>query len=496
MYSKSIYYIFIYISISSCTSYRIMYQTVDQNDYNMRIEIKDPQYNKKLNYLGTGLSLGSTTAGGYLGYRNEIVKYNNKENEQVTSVYANAAIGSVIGYGVSSLINYIIWKQGKRISPDLGKGGLNEWITKYNPDYTLIEHRYNSLRLIKKIANNHNLFHARNYEDLTDFKKAFPKSEELNIIIIRDFPKFEKFEDILISFEKIYPESPSIVKAAIKNHILNFRWTLTESFEIFQLAQKIEDEEVKNDIKTHTLRKLGEMSFSSLYEEFEMLLKHYQESEWIPDIVAIFKEKHFNGLSSLSKLFQKNYVIRSNIPREIYIYLPPEEYGILTLNAVKANNIQTHYQYGNLLDKEINMIQVIPDNILSFDVNPVAIYVETNYENQLIKLSVINNASNPALLSFHTVDPDLINRVLNVGIEEVKEMIKSSLWRQLDISESNETKLKRFMDIIDLLSGTDDARRQAFVNIICISCNGLEKSLLLDGFKNFHFGRIRFYEER
>ena len=100
------------MGLSSCISQRPL---GDLNPItNERVEVSNASFERKVNGLGTTYVIGSTIAGGYLGYKQKwITNVGNGREETVTAT--NVTIGILSGFGFSMLTNQIV--RGKKIKP-------------------------------------------------------------------------------------------------------------------------------------------------------------------------------------------------------------------------------------------------------------------------------------------------------------------------------------------------------------------------------------------
>lgn len=155
---------------TSCTTTKPYYSKITENDYNGRRTISGPYLEKKINAIGVASSVGMAAAGAYIGYENTpstTIEGGAIKNNQ----YLGAAIGAVVGYGISSLANHIIFKQGNRktvnVFSDIDK---KEWLTRSSLNARIVSGT-NSFLIIEENAPDY--YTIKSSTDISDYKNSF-----------------------------------------------------------------------------------------------------------------------------------------------------------------------------------------------------------------------------------------------------------------------------------------------------------------------------------
>lgn len=161
--------------VTSCTSLHPTYYNVSKEDYNTRVKVSDPGYHKKINGVGVGAILATTAGGAYLGYQNELIAVSDANHSVKSDKYINAAIGGLVGFGVSSLANYLIAGQGKRVSFKGTKDDMNRWVSKYDNNYTGLRITNGDIIMIADAADED--YTVDNWSDIEDFYSVFDDSQ-------------------------------------------------------------------------------------------------------------------------------------------------------------------------------------------------------------------------------------------------------------------------------------------------------------------------------
>ncbi len=155
------------IVLGSCMSRKYVAR-VSQPDYNGRQVIAKPHYHKKGNAVGTTFMVGTTLAGGVLGYEREFVKINTDEKVSKPLPIANAVLGAGIGYGLYSFVSHVLLGQGSRNY----KIDKEKFIRKkVGSDKRMIRYRAGDITVIDPSVQS--TYQVRNLKDVEDYFLAF-----------------------------------------------------------------------------------------------------------------------------------------------------------------------------------------------------------------------------------------------------------------------------------------------------------------------------------
>lgn len=186
-----------------CTSPRPKYYSISEPDYNSRVKVTKPRYKQKLNAGGFIFKMGLAGAGGYLGYNSDIIQYNNRNNEVQSSNIAGLVTGVIVGYGIGSLINYIIFDQGQTFRINQKKGGREKWVRRYDKDYQLVPTNGYGMMMIRMDAERNYI--VKNYQDFIHFTKTFPNSDYYENVINQYIPVARRND--LVKIIEFYPQT-------------------------------------------------------------------------------------------------------------------------------------------------------------------------------------------------------------------------------------------------------------------------------------------------
>ena len=192
------------ISISSCVVSKPDSDVLIGPDYNNRYSVGNAHFDRKLSVAG-GIGVAVTTgAGAYLAYQNKLIQY--QDGSQTKDLkYGNAAIGALVGFGTSMIINKAILKQGTKKMPK----SPQQWLNKTSNKYAFIEGNSSSFRVMNKSAENNYI--VKDYHDFNDFNLAFPNSLNKEKVIAGTININLPIDDIEKIIQK-YPASPSNLK--------------------------------------------------------------------------------------------------------------------------------------------------------------------------------------------------------------------------------------------------------------------------------------------
>lgn len=234
------------VLISSCTSARIQYYAPDEETSNGLLEIRNPHYKNKVNFLGYTGTIGTAAGLGYLGYENPFVKYNSK-NDEVASQGASSAVSGLTGLGVGITLNYAVGGKDRLSHLDNDYSDFSEWAGKYSRDYKVVQSRSNPSRLLLINKNAEQYYTFRNMDDVDIFLEAFPNSNHLPLVCARSYEKLP-YTDLPTLLEKVNI-SGSAVEKDIKLHFINQSQTLSEYITALDMYPNIKDDPFEDGIE-------------------------------------------------------------------------------------------------------------------------------------------------------------------------------------------------------------------------------------------------------
>ncbi len=227
---------------SGCATYRPNSNKVSGPDNNGKYKISEPHYKKTPNALGITAVSASTIAGGYLGYQSHtITYYQNGEKQHLQ--YADAAIGALVGFTTSYILNRLIGGVGKTKKMK----DPNKWMqkSKINDEYNIVNPTYDAFTIIDKSYESK--FKPKNYKDIKEFDYAFgAQSQYLDNTLIQALPYLSRNEVMLVINK--YPKTKSIDK--IKYDYIDKSENVTD---LFLAKHKFSDINYDYISKTQTL---------------------------------------------------------------------------------------------------------------------------------------------------------------------------------------------------------------------------------------------------
>jgi len=153
--------------LPACSVYKADSNSLSSPDYNQRVTVYEPHYDKVITPIGVGSIAASTAGGAYLGYQSNLIKFNSG-TEQKTSQIGNAVIGAAVGFGTSYLMNRLFGLGKKQMDVD-----YSEWVKKANKNFLLVPGTGN-LTVIPKNADAN--YQIQNTTDAIQFKSVFNAS--------------------------------------------------------------------------------------------------------------------------------------------------------------------------------------------------------------------------------------------------------------------------------------------------------------------------------
>lgn len=165
---KPIFFFLCLLVLSSCVVNKPDASRVSTPDYNKRVTVYGAHYKKRPSALGISFVIGGTAAGGYLGYQSDWISYQDG-GELKPLRPANAFLGALAGYTLTSLCNYALG-QNKAVQAS----DPNQWVKKANKNYLLLSGSGGELNLMHSSVEQR--YTVRNIQDVRDFRYCFPNS--------------------------------------------------------------------------------------------------------------------------------------------------------------------------------------------------------------------------------------------------------------------------------------------------------------------------------
>jgi hypothetical protein len=273
-------------------------------DYNQRYEIKNPAHHKKLNPVGIGVGLGFATGGAYMAYSNEIIK--KVEGQEVKGIpAANIIVGGIVGWGLSEIMNRVIFKQGqyKKVK---GEDEMKNWLKQKGNTDIVLDYRNESIKVIKPSVENN--FKIQNLTDVYDFNKAFPSTSGVNSanIVEQAIQKFDK--NYLIEVYKLYPNTSNNEK--LKSRIVFASQNLTDAIQINSMIGLKNISDVSSlELKCYEQAKTldGIKSFLSVFPNSK-----YKESSALKFYSSVVDLKTAKEYFALFNTTDVHYIFKNN----------------------------------------------------------------------------------------------------------------------------------------------------------------------------------------
>lgn len=158
---------------TSCTHKVSRAYSVSEPDGNQRVKVSNAYFKNHLSPVGIGVTAAAMGAGAYGGTQVDFFNVNDYEgNQTVTNDIGNMVVGAAIGFGVASLVNYYVAKQGKK-SLIKDKYDLYEWTKKHDRKFVPVrKDQFRSFTIIKKSSEFD--FTPKALADAQDYVNAFP----------------------------------------------------------------------------------------------------------------------------------------------------------------------------------------------------------------------------------------------------------------------------------------------------------------------------------
>lgn len=293
---KNILYLTILVLLSSCTVYKPDSSGVSKADYNQRVEVSNPYFEKDLTIIGHTSFLVGATGGAFVGYsmgQNAKMFSEFTPDQQKTASIGSAVLGAFVGYSTAYLLNNISGWGNKKYNPN-----PKDWIKKTNKDMLVLMATSNKFNLINK--NVEPTFTVKNIQDARDYSLVFKNSSHQNRVIDQGSTVLPRTD--LIEFVNIYSTDPNISKA---------KFSFLEKSNGFDeiLDAKIRYPIVKTDAEPKLVRNISTVSnlsdfkkhYSSSPQMNEAILKamNSNSSDQLPNIIALFNKADYQQYPAL-----------------------------------------------------------------------------------------------------------------------------------------------------------------------------------------------------
>ena len=220
MRSNLLFSCLFFLLLSGCVVNKPNADKITIPDYNKRVKVYDAHYRKRPTPIGISFVFGGTMAGGYLGYNSNLITFQDGDERKPVRP-ANALIGALVGYSVTSLGNYLLGQNKVTPSTDPHK-----WMRDANKNYLYLSRTSSDdFTLMHKSAEAQ--YTVKNLQDAKDFKTCFPNSSYTNSVARQGVSVVSREElPVLIS---LFSSSPSV--ADMKNRFLSLSSTMRECIE-------------------------------------------------------------------------------------------------------------------------------------------------------------------------------------------------------------------------------------------------------------------------
>lgn len=351
-YNIQIIVVILFMFTTGCVTYKADSGSISTPDYNQRIVVSEPHYDKVLTPIGVTSIVASTIAGGYCGYKTDIIKYNSGV-EQKTSKIGNTVLGAAIGFGTSYAVNKLLgWGNTKDVNI------ATDWIKKANRNYLLINSTSNSMTIIPKNADYG--YQIKSLADANQFKSVFNNSiyeDDVFKIGVSNLARYE-----LPSLINLFPNTTSLLLAKDKYIVRS------QNYSDIVNAVKMYPES-KNNYETNFLNLIATcddaVDFKNRYSNSSFLKKGYlyafktdnQSKSKILSLNNLFNNGESIGLNDLQ---EEDFNIQRNFVNSKYLldnHNNPEYLVEIykSYSQLKYNNKNTDFlrYYLNKLDNNL-----------------------------------------------------------------------------------------------------------------------------------------------
>jgi hypothetical protein len=186
---------------------------VSKPDYNQRVVIQDAHFDQVLSPAGYGSFAAATLAGGYAGYRSDLIRYNSGGDQKVFKA-GNALVGAALGFSATYFVNRALgWGKTKYV-PD-----QDLWIRKTDNKYIRVKtvDATPSKAMAEFVVIPKSAVSDYTIKDLTDartYKGTFPRSAYVDQVFKTGVENLWRSD--LPELIELFPESKNLPQAKIK----------------------------------------------------------------------------------------------------------------------------------------------------------------------------------------------------------------------------------------------------------------------------------------
>jgi hypothetical protein len=191
--------------MNSCVVNKPDANNVTSPDYNTRRTVTTPHYHKKMSPIGISVTIGVPAICAAVAYNSSLITYQSGETRKSVKP-ANAAIGALIGYSITSLVNYSFGLNKTTSSYD-----NNEWLSKANKNLIIVPNSLKQNQFIAISPSSEFSFKIKTIQDARDFKSAFPNSNEKDNIVKKSIDNCMRSD--LPELINLFPDSKFINEA-------------------------------------------------------------------------------------------------------------------------------------------------------------------------------------------------------------------------------------------------------------------------------------------
>jgi hypothetical protein len=366
---------FLLLASVGCVTLRPDSRSISEPDYNQRVIVSDPHFDKVLSPVGYGSFVAATLAGGYAGYQSDIIKYNSG-TEQKNFRAGNAVLGAALGFSASYFINRALgW--GQTIQNVDG----NKWIRKANNQYKLVTNQLGAnsggtsgLKVISRAVESQ--FSIRNLYDAREFVSTFPSSQYSDITfktgiencrrnelpdLITIFPLSKYVPDAKITYIRTSPGYSDICNGVEKYSALDYDFEP----DFLKLIRNTDNgiDFIKRYRQSGKLKEAYLNSFSEMeqpLEKYSVLDKSYQEI-----VPAISRDDIKNQDNNIKRNYFDRYFRFENIKDPFEVDTFYSQYKWLEYADKSKDLIRNYFnvsdQYTQVGDYILWMLRNLPD---------------------------------------------------------------------------------------------------------------------------------------
>lgn len=430
--------------LTSCTSWRMKHSNLSPlPDYNQRVLFQKPHYRKQMNIAGFGSTFLATAGSAYFGYKQGdfVTKYH--ANGTKPDKISNSVIGVALGFGVSSLVNYMVWKKGKLRDLQFNLEDETKFTYQFSRSYKPLNHSIGQFEIIRKDAEL--AFKVYNHKDLKDFKTAFSNSILLEKKVKHGITQFS-INDLMKTLEFDYNSFSVDLQKMVEDTAVGHTRSLLEVSDLIDMGEKIKSTRLQQLSKQKLYQLISDQSINENLIELKPLISNTwkRNHDRLRGIVRAIEQKEgFDTMEDAWKIAnlynEYGYEIGSN-EMEIDYYLPKSQIGVFTLNKSSYHNfrIEIEEPFSNVV-----FIPLIPENIdlsfvnIKFSASAIAPVINDGYESKFIRFRAQKINGNIGHIWFHAIDMKKVAWQGGIGL------VEDAAW-------------DKFNDLIGLKSGRGD----------------------------------------